>query len=133
MTQDRRYNDVKQCGTVAAIKRFCSGKLAQAVITALLIAFVLYASDTLTTMPSKYVAKAEIKAVEIKHAADIQRLDDTKLDSKTYEANHESLRREIKENLMDLKEESKAQRSILMQILTNQKNSTKARKDHEGY
>lgn len=133
MTQDRRANDVKQCGVGAAIKRFCSGKLAQAVITALLIAFVLYASDVLTTMPSRYVVKAEIKAVEVKHVADIQRLDDTKLDRKEYETNHESLRREIKENLADLKTESKEQRSILMQILTNQRNSSKERKDHEGY
>jgi len=133
MTQDRRANDVKQCGAGAAIKRFCSGKLVQAVITALLIAFILYASDALTTMSSKYAAKAEVKLIETKHAADIQRLDDTKLDRKEYENNHESLRREIKENLADLKTESKEQRGILMQILTNQRNSNKARKDHEGY
>lgn len=133
MTQDRLSSDIKTCGAVGAVRKFCAGKLFQAVITALIIAFILFASDALTTMSSKYAAKVEVKLIETKHAADIQRLDDTKLDRKEYENNHESLRREIKENLADLKTESKEQRGILMQILTNQRNSTKARKDHEGY
>lgn len=121
MQVDRRSGDYKLPGKWNSFKRFCSNKLLQAVVTALLIAFILFTINTLASMQTRYAARGEIKLLEDKHFADIQRLDSIKLDKKEYEANHEYLRREIKENLADLKNDSKEQRTLLMQILTNQK------------
>jgi hypothetical protein len=117
--------DDERSGISRLIRKCFPPSAITGIITAITVALILWLTGTLTSIPANYATRPELKTLETKHDEAIQRLDSTKLDKSTYIQNHADLRNEIKEDLNDLKLESRAQRELLLKIYSSQQTQYK--------
>lgn len=107
-------------GIFHAIRRCIPSSAITGIITAIIAAMIVWLSGTLSSLPANYATKPDLKSLEAKHNAELQRLDSTKMDKAVYDQNHSDLRSEIKDDLNDIKIDSRATRELVLKILTNQ-------------
>lgn len=103
---ERRIGDEKTLGLRGTIKRFFEHPTVLGMLGSLsmglILAFVVWISGILSSLPANYVQKSDMVKLCDKQAADIKYLDDKKLDTNTYLREHASLRDEMKDHFMNL-------------------------------
>jgi len=90
------------------------------IVTALVVTFIIWVSGAFVSIPISYATKGEVKTIEQKHADDMLRMDEKKMDKTTYMQNHESLRSELKEDLGDIKTQTNATQNLVLKIWESQ-------------